>query len=196
MAQTTFRKHGVEYRKPELSARQLEVTELAVDSRAVVYGAPGAGKTTALKELYLQLVKSGLKAHNVLAITASRDAANLLRDELAIANRGATAGPMARTLASFAFSILRQDALQTGTRSPELINGSEQDRILKQLLAEEVAAGRQAFVVCPRIDESESEEGDDVDVEPGIPMAAAETIAKNLSNVLVYIKINSTFGEN
>ena len=142
MAQTTFRKHGVEYRKPELSARQLEVTELAVDSRAVVYGAPGSGKTTALKELYRQLVKSGLKAHNVLAITASRDAANLLRDELAIANRGATAGPMARTLASFAFSILRQDALQTGTRSPELINGSEQDRILKQLLAEEVAAGR------------------------------------------------------
>jgi superfamily I DNA/RNA helicase/RecB family exonuclease len=141
MANTTFRKHGLEYIEHELSAGQRSVAELAADSRAVVYGAPGSGKTTALKALYLNLIKSGLEAHNVLAITANRDAANLLRDELAIANQGATAGPMARTLASFAFSILRHDALEAGTRSPELINGSEQDRILKQLLEEEIANG-------------------------------------------------------
>ena len=145
MANTTFRKHGLEYVEHKLSAGQLEVSELAADARALVYGAPGSGKTTALKSLYLnQIKKHGLKAHNVLAITASRDAANLLRDELALANRSATAGPMARTLASFAFSILREAALKDGTRSPELINGSEQDRIIKQLLEQEVEAGLSA----------------------------------------------------
>jgi superfamily I DNA/RNA helicase len=145
MANTTFRKHGLEFVDHKLSAGQLEVSELAADARALVYGAPGSGKTTALKKLYLnQVKKRGLKAHNVLAITASRDAANLLRDELALANHGATAGPMARTLASFAFSILREAALKDGTRSPELINGSEQDRIIKQLLEQEVEAGLSA----------------------------------------------------
>jgi superfamily I DNA/RNA helicase/RecB family exonuclease len=145
MANTTFRKHGLEFVDHKLSAGQLEVSELAADARALVYGAPGSGKTTALKKLYLnQVKKHGLKAHNVLAITASRDAANLLRDELALANHGATAGPMARTLASFAFSILREAALKDGTRSPELINGSEQDRIIKQLLEQEVEAGLSA----------------------------------------------------
>jgi hypothetical protein len=141
MANTTFRKHGLEHIEHQLSATQRAVADLDVSARAVVYGAPGAGKTTALKALCLNLIKKGLQAHNALALTANRDAANLLRDELALANQGATAGPMARTLASFAFSILRQDALETGTRSPELINGSEQDRILKQLLEDEVKAG-------------------------------------------------------
>ncbi len=141
MATTTFRKHGLEHIEYQLSATQRAVAELAASARAVVYGAPGSGKTTALKALYLNQIKNGLQAHNVLALTANRDAANLLRDELALANQGATAGPMARTLASFAFSILRLDALEMGTRSPELINGSEQDRILKQLLADEVNAG-------------------------------------------------------
>ncbi|MCX8529460.1 MAG: ATP-dependent DNA helicase [Rhodoluna sp.] len=144
MATTSFRKHGLEHIEHQLSATQRAVAELEPSARAVVYGAPGSGKTTALKALYLNLIKKGLHAHNVLALTANRDAANLLRDELALANQGATAGPMARTLASFAFSILRQDALETGTRSPELINGSEQDRILKQLLEDEVVAGLSA----------------------------------------------------
>ena len=142
MANTTFRKHGLEYVKHELSPTQRSVSELPANAKALVYGAPGSGKTTALKELYLKLINErGLAAHQVLALTANRDSANLLRDELAIANRGATAGPMARTLASFAFSILRDAALKDGTRSPELINGSEQDRIIKQLLELEVTNG-------------------------------------------------------
>jgi ATP-dependent DNA helicase RecG len=44
-------------------------------------------------------------------------------------------------------------------------------------------------VVCPRIDESEIEEGTDLEVEPGIPMAAAETIAKNLSGMPVFANV-------
>ena len=137
----TFRKHGLELNKPAPWPKQAEVLALEIDSRAVVFGAPGSGKTTALKMLYQELMSKGFAAHNILAITANRDAANLLRDELALNNGGATAGPMARTLASFAFSILREAALHDGTRSPELINGSEQDRILKQLLQEEVERG-------------------------------------------------------
>jgi superfamily I DNA/RNA helicase/RecB family exonuclease len=144
MATTTFRNHGLEFIDHPLSASQQQVAALETSAKAVVYGAPGSGKTEALKALYLAQLAKGLQAHNVLALTASRDSANLLRDELALANHGATAGPMARTLASFAFSVLREDALATGTRAPELINGSEQDRILKQLLADELESGLSA----------------------------------------------------
>jgi ATP-dependent DNA helicase RecG len=44
-------------------------------------------------------------------------------------------------------------------------------------------------VVCPRIDETAIEEGDDVESEPGIPMAAAETIATNLAAMPVFANV-------
>ena len=124
----------------DLSATQLAVAGLPLDAVAVVYGSPGSGKTTALKALVASAVER-LSPGQVLALAANRESANQLRDDLALAYQGATPGPMARTLTSFAFSILRIKALREGQELPELISGSEQDRLLSQVIAEIVAEG-------------------------------------------------------
>jgi ATP-dependent DNA helicase RecG len=107
-----------------------------------------------------------------------------------------TATPIPRTVAVTVFGdldISTLDQLPAGRKEIQShVVRFEQAALVARTwsrIAEEVAAGRQAFVVCPRIDESESEEGDDVDVEPGIPMAAAETIAKNLSAMPVFANV-------
>ena len=107
-----------------------------------------------------------------------------------------TATPIPRTVAVTVFGdldISTLDQLPAGRKEIQShVVRFEQAALVARTwsrIAEEVAAGRQAFVVCPRIDESESEEGDDVDAEPGIPMAAAETIAKNLATMPVFTNV-------
>lgn len=107
-----------------------------------------------------------------------------------------TATPIPRTVAVTVFGdldISTLDQLPAGRKEIQShVVRFEQAALVARTwsrIAEEVAAGRQAFVVCPRIDESETEEGDDVDAEPGIPMAAAETIAKNLASMPVFANV-------
>jgi len=124
----------------ELSASQAAVVALEQSSVATVYGVPGSGKTVAAKALFSKLVETSEPAR-ILVLAANRESANQLRDELALAYQGATPGPLARTLTSFAFGVLRLKALKDGLRLPELISGSEQDRILAQVIAEVVEEG-------------------------------------------------------
>jgi len=148
MTESAFYLESARLAAVTLTAGQTEVAALPPASRAVVYGSPGSGKTTALRALFLQLVSgenAQLKPHQVLAIAGSREAANVLRDDLALALEGATAGPMARTLSSFAFQVLRHKALAEGTRAPELISGSEQDRMLSEVLSRLEGADLQAL---------------------------------------------------
>lgn len=107
-----------------------------------------------------------------------------------------TATPIPRTVAVTVFGdldISTLDQLPAGRKEIQShVVRFEQAALVARTwsrIAEEVAAGRQAFVVCPRIDESETEEGDDVESEPGIPMAAAETIAKNLAVMPVFANV-------
>lgn len=123
-----------------LSPSQVEVENLAPDSIAVVFGAPGVGKTQAAKALFYRLARE-IGPDNVLVLAANRESANRLRDELALGYQGATAGPLARTITSFAFGVLRMKAIQEGSKLPELITGSEQDRILTQVIAEVLDQG-------------------------------------------------------
>ena len=123
-----------------LSPSQVEVENLAPDSIAVVFGAPGVGKTQAAKALFYRLARE-IGPDNVLVLAANRESANRLRDELALGFQGATAGPLARTITSFAFGVLRMKAIQEGAKLPELISGSEQDRILTQVIAEVLEEG-------------------------------------------------------
>ena len=116
-----------------LTPGQQAVVALAGDSHALVLGAPRTGKSTAVRALVQKLALTAGSA-SVLAIAANRESANMMRDQIALAFQGATPGPMARTLSSLAFSILRQAALEAGFREPELISGPEQDRILKAIL--------------------------------------------------------------
>ena len=103
-----------------------------------VYASPGAGKTTLVKRRFLDALSSGLTADQVLVIAASREAANTLRDELALGLQQATPGALARTLTSFAFAVMRTKAISAGEALPELISGSEQDRILAEIIGRQL----------------------------------------------------------
>jgi len=112
------------------------VLALSADSVATVLGAPGAGKTFALSEWVKAAVAAGRHPDSILVIAANRNAATILRDKLALELQAATGGALARSLNSFAFGLLHADALKNGKALPTLISGSEQDRILAQILAE------------------------------------------------------------
>lgn len=118
----------------KLGGGQQALAEVEAGTHALVYGAAGTGKTVGVRALALRIAREHGPA-SVVAIAASREAANLLRDQLALQFQGSTPGPMARTVSSLAFSILRQAALDHGFVEPELVSGPEQDRILKELLA-------------------------------------------------------------
>ncbi len=124
-----------------LSAGQAAVEALSADAIAVVLGSPASGKTTAVRALVQSSLARGLRADQILVLAANREAANALRDQIAIDLQAATPGPMARTLTSFAFGLLRQRAISNGQKLPELISGSEQDRILAEVLANAVEGG-------------------------------------------------------
>lgn len=102
-----------------------------------VFGSPGVGKTTEIKTRFIAALKSGLEPEQVLALTASREAANSLRDELALELQTATPGSLARTISSFAYGVLKIRAELSGRSTPELISGSEQDRILSAIIQRE-----------------------------------------------------------
>lgn len=106
-----------------------------------VFGSPGAGKTTEITNRFNQAIESGLEADQILVIAASREAANVLRDQLAIGLQRATPNSLARTLTSFAFGVLRIRAIAERKALPELISGSEQDRILARVIEIHVASG-------------------------------------------------------
>ena len=116
-----------------LGVGQLALANVEAGAHALVYGAAGTGKTVGVRALALRIAREHGPAA-VVALAASREAANLMRDQLALQFQGSTPGPMARTVSSLAFSILRQAALESGFVEPELVSGPEQDRILKDLL--------------------------------------------------------------
>ena len=138
MTAAKFRLHRIERAfEVQLEASQQAVLALAEHEVVAVFGAPLSGKTTVLKAFVVDRVKNrGKSSDSVLAISATRQSATRLRDELALALQSATKGPMARTLASFAFAVVSANALANGQQPPELVSGSEQDRILEALLIE------------------------------------------------------------
>ncbi|MFM9598132.1 UvrD-helicase domain-containing protein, partial [Streptomyces scabiei] len=76
----------------------------------VVVGAPGSGKTTAIVERVRALLAAGLDPDEVLVLTPTRSSATALRDRLALAVRVATPGPLARSVAAFAYQLVRAHA--------------------------------------------------------------------------------------
>ena len=126
-----------------------EVLALRPDALGIVYGAPGVGKTTLLRKRFKSLILDhGLAPEEVLVVSATRESASALRDQLLFELSGevdeslfAVEGSLARTIASIAFSVARQDALAKQKPAPELISGAEQDAILQKLLAGPVGVG-------------------------------------------------------
>jgi len=122
-------------RPAELDPSQLAVIRLADDASAAVLGAPGTGKTTTLVELIADRVLGrGWRPDEVLALTTSRVTATRLRDAIALRLGVPTTGPLARTVNSLAFEVVRDAARRAGASAPRLVTGGEQDSDIAQLL--------------------------------------------------------------
>lgn len=106
----------------------------------VVLGAAGSGKTTALVELAAHRVASGLDPAGLLLLAPSRRSATLLRDRVAARLGRAVREPVARTAHSYAFGLLRLDAVRRGLPSPRLLSGAEQELMIAEMLGSD--AGR------------------------------------------------------
>lgn len=108
-----------------------------------VLGGPGTGKTALLVDLAAERIAAGDDPESVLVLAHSKQAASAARD--AITARlagpdaeggvpGATREPLARTLHSYAFSVLRRHATAHGNPPPRLLTGAEQDAVLREML--------------------------------------------------------------
>ncbi|MFC9439461.1 ATP-dependent helicase, partial [Nocardia sp. NPDC057030] len=130
-------------------------------------GGPGTGKTALLVDLAAERIAAGDDPESVLVLAHSKQAASAARD--AITARlssptpsasspavpvpgpdaeggvpGATREPLARTLHSYAFSVLRRHATAHGNPPPRLLTGAEQDAVLREMLRgdlTDIAAG-------------------------------------------------------
>ena len=69
-------------------------------------------------------------------LTFSRRAAGELRDRVTARLGRTVREPVARTLHSYAFGVLRMANVAQGLPAPRLLSGPEQDVILRELLAE------------------------------------------------------------
>ncbi|MFW0792396.1 ATP-dependent DNA helicase [Gordonia sp. CPCC 205515] len=119
-----------------------------------VHGGPGSGKTSVVVDAAVaRLVRGDVDPESLLVLAASRRAAASLREEisrrvLSVEGAGDVGGralrePLVRTVHSYAFAILRLQASAHGNPPPRLITGSEQDVVLRELLAGDIEDGAQ-----------------------------------------------------
>ena len=117
----------------------------AVEARAevlVVLGGPGTGKSAVAVAAALDRVRTGeCRADEVVLVGASRLAAADLRDAVTAGLTGAAAVPLARTIQSLGFAVLRSQAAVDGLPEPRLISGAQQDLVLADLLAGHAESG-------------------------------------------------------
>ncbi|GAB88582.1 ATP-dependent helicase [Gordonia rhizosphera] len=119
-----------------------------------VHGGPGTGKTALIVDAAVsRLRRPGVDPESVLVLAASRRAAAALREEITrrvlsdqASDDAADGGhalrePLVRTVHSYAFAILRLQASVHGNPPPRLITGSEQDVVLRELLAGDIEDG-------------------------------------------------------
>lgn len=118
-----------------LDDSQQAVLELPVDACAIVTGAPGSGKTaTAIELIADRVARHGLAPDEVLMLAPSRPAATRLRGDIATRLDRATNGPLARTLTSVAFEVVRHSAHAADSEPPVLLTGGEQDQLIREML--------------------------------------------------------------
>jgi superfamily I DNA/RNA helicase/RecB family exonuclease len=111
-----------------------------------VLGGPGTGKSTVLTHSVVGRIRSGTDPERLLVLVGSRRAAAELRErvtsELTAGDApgpGTIREPLVRTVHSYAFGLLRMHAARVGDPPPRLLAGPEQDSVVRELLAGEVA---------------------------------------------------------
>jgi superfamily I DNA/RNA helicase/RecB family exonuclease len=107
----------------------------------LVLAGPGTGKTTTVVEAVAARIAGGADPEQVLVLTFGRRAAAELRNRITARLGRATKEPLARTFHSYAFGLLRREAALRGEPAPRLLSGPEQDLVVRDLLAGDLAAG-------------------------------------------------------
>lgn len=114
---------------------QARVVALPADASGLVVGAAGTGKTSVLLERTARLLRAGqVRPDDVLILTPTRQSATALRDRVTADLDIATPGPLARSVASFAFQLVRARAVAAGLTLPQLLTAPEQDAVIGDLL--------------------------------------------------------------
>lgn len=123
---------------PTLDAVQRAVVEHRGGPLLVLAG-PGTGKTTTLVEAVVDRVeRDGVDPEHILALTFSRRAAAELRQRIAGRLARTVREPLARTFHSYAYGLLRREAVLRGEAAPRLLSGAEQDLLIRELLRGDV----------------------------------------------------------
>jgi len=110
-----------------------------------VVGGPGTGKTTVLLAAVARRIRAGADPERTLVLVGSRRAAGELRERIVdLAHDPEAAGrttrePLVRTVHSYAFGVLRLHAARNGDPPPRLLASAEQDAVVRDLLAGELA---------------------------------------------------------
>ncbi|HNM95028.1 MAG TPA: UvrD-helicase domain-containing protein, partial [Mycobacterium sp.] len=132
-----------------------ELTEAAVRSPGLrgtvrIIGGPGTGKSGLLVDAAAAHIAAGVDPESVLLLTGSGRLAGTTRSALTAALLAAGRGrrvvrePLVRSVHSYAFAVLRQAAARAGDPPPRLVTGAEQDGIIRELLAGDLADGPQS----------------------------------------------------
>jgi superfamily I DNA/RNA helicase len=124
-----------------LDERQRRVVEHAGGPLLVLAG-PGTGKTTTIVEAVADRIDNrGTDPERVLVLTFSRKAALELRQRITGRLRRTTRTPLALTFHSYAYALLRRDAVLNEEPPPRLLSGPEQLLEVRRLLEGELADG-------------------------------------------------------
>lgn len=117
-------------------AAQGAVVGAAATASGVIIGAPGTGKTRTLVDRVVHLLDDEeMSPEELIVLTPNRQAATALRDRIGVRIGQATPGPLARSLGSFAFQLVRGAMVRAGLEPPALLTGADQDRLIAELLA-------------------------------------------------------------
>ncbi len=115
-----------------------------------VLGGPGTGKSSLLVEAAAAHIAGGVDPESVLLLTGSGRLATRGRSALTAALLAARSDepcravirePLVRSVHGYAFAVLRLAAARAGDPPPRLITGAEQDGIIRELLAGDLADG-------------------------------------------------------
>ncbi|WP_433292704.1 ATP-dependent helicase [Pseudonocardia sp. CA-142604] len=111
-----------------------------------VVGGPGTGKTTLLLASIAARIEAGADPERTLVLVGSRQAAGDLRERLGDMIHGhggeverTSRESLVRTVHSYAFGVLRLHAARHSDPPPRLLASAEQDAVVRDLLAGEIA---------------------------------------------------------
>lgn len=127
---------------PVLTAEQRSVVS-NTDGRLRVLAGPGTGKTATLVESIAERIgQRGVAPEQVLVLTFSRRAAAELSGRISRRLGLTTRETMVRTLHSYAYSVVRAQALRAGEPRPRLLAAGESDLMVRELLSGHLESAR------------------------------------------------------